>query len=499
MRLTELLEGVKVRQKDKDNAISRGDFRIGIEYEFRGFIFDDNGEKTNMNVDNVPDILKQYGISYKSIEREHDFQVEVITDVMGLSDGLNHIQRMLKLLKTKNEKMHFEVDEQKSGMHISISLKNSEHEFNPLKFLLLMNTKYIGTIFPERTHTQDNTKMLLSLPTIQDIDSYDIEFDENELRKFETNVNNEILGKDKRFTTDDQLKYNAIKLSDYATYDGRVELRFFGGKEYLNFPLVKDQIARSLYLLDVSHGNKFDTEYKKALYKFYSNVPRILGGDLLRDLQSESDVNGKLLRELHTEWNDLNADMDNKLNDEQSVLYYLKLSSYVKRFLPNAYDKHKQKFGRAIEILDDVNGDLMDVIKISPTIVNTFVDIIVRTRFNHTLNISKLPDNIELPITMSTWAKLISVPNLESISLSDYDDPLSLDTPERVSLSKIFKLYKKINSPHLNSFFKDYGKLLFDNVENYTQFSNLDRIHSRILRDQYPGLMEDLMLKDLDM
>lgn len=494
MRLYDLLEGIKVSTLEKSKAISRSDFKIGMEYEFRGFK-GENGSYVFMNTTDIGDILDQYNIPYGRVEKEHDHQVEVITDIMSVPSGMKHLQRMFELLKTKTDVMFFDIDEHKSGLHISISLSESKYPFNPLKFLLFMNTKYINTLFPERNYTVNNDSILSSMPTIENIDDYDVRNNSRELDRFSEDLQRDISGGNSGNVDKRLLKFTSIKLSDYVEYNGRVELRFFGGKDYLNYELVKDQIARSLYLLDIAHGDKFDAEYKKLLYKLYQEHSST-EVSLLDKLKS-GKPDATTLKELFNEWTDINENI-NDLENSTSTLHYLKLLNYVKEYIPKRYEKYKHNIKHVIKTLSNVNGDLRILITWVPELVDQYVDTIIEYGLHERFDIRKIPDNTtSLPISVETWEKLLDI-NIGNLTLSNYDDPLNISLSERISLGRIVDLNSKIKLPPVDNFLKEYAKLLRDNTTTYEKFSSLMRVHERILKIYYPGFMEELMLDDLD-
>lgn len=494
MRLYDLIEGVKVGAKEKTASISRSDFKMGIEYEFRGFKAK-RDSYVFMNVNDIGSLLDQHNIPHDRVEKEHDHQLEVITDIMSVPNGMKHLQRMFELLKTETDDMRFEVDEYNSGLHISISLSESKYPFNPLKFLLFMNTKYINTLFPARTYTVNNDAVLSSMPTIENIDDYDVRNNSKELDRFGQDLQGDISGGNSGNVDKHILKHASIKLSDYAEYNGRIELRFFGGKDYLNYNLVKDQIARSLYLLDIAHGDKFDAEYKKLLYKLYQEHSSTEGS--LIDRLKAGNPDAATLKELYTEWTDINENI-NDLENGTSILHYLTLLNYVKEYIPKRYETYKHNMEHVIKTLSDVNGNLRTLIKWVPELVDEYVDTIMEYGLHERFDIRKMPDNTSsLPISVETWEKLLKV-NVGDLSLSNYDDPLQLSLSERISLGRIIDLNAKVKLPPVDKFLKEYAKLLRDNTTTYEKYSSLMRVHERILKIYYPGFMEELMLDELD-
>ena len=204
-----LVEGIRFGKKEMSNIIARStDFNVGIEYEFRPT----DEQKSNLN-----DWLKEYGISQyiHKIVPEHDGMTEVITTKMSVSQAISLLDNMTQMIIDKD----IEVPSM-AGQHISISTnKYSQGTINMVKFLTLMNTQYLHRLFPERKYV-DN----LYHKTLKQLNpnNYNIKTKDG-LLQFEKDFN-DIIGE----------KHQTIKVSDYASVDmaGRIELRFFGGKDY---------------------------------------------------------------------------------------------------------------------------------------------------------------------------------------------------------------------------------------------------------------------------
>lgn len=256
-------EGVSYKSSQRKSALNKKNVLVGLEYEF----YADQG-LTLLRFTDVKNHFDSYltHIPYKEIKPEHDSQVELITDTMSISDALKHISLMFQQFKTSTNGVQLGSSDL-SGLHISISYKDhAKKNFNALKFAILMNSNYIHSIFPERKHVsaldtvvKNSIKSVLSTrPSNDEI----IPLIEKEFYK--THVDDE---------SNIDSKYFTIRLSHYAQYNGRVELRFFGGDGYENMEnTIKDQMARAIYLLDIAYGNAFHEEYIKQLHKKIDSV-----------------------------------------------------------------------------------------------------------------------------------------------------------------------------------------------------------------------------------
>ena len=240
-----LVEGIKFGKKEMNDIISRStDFNVGIEYEFRPT----DGQKDSLN-----DWLKEYGMSQHihKIIPEHDDMTEIITNKMSVSQAISLLDNMTQLIIDKEVEVP-----SMAGQHISISTnKYSQGTINMVKFLTLMNSQYLHKLFPERKYVGNlYHKTLKQL----DISDYNIK-SKHGLEIFENDFNNIV-----------DEKYQTIKVSDYTSVDmsGRIELRFFGGKDYhKQLELTKREMLRGLFLLEIAHTDLYHNEYLKELYK----------------------------------------------------------------------------------------------------------------------------------------------------------------------------------------------------------------------------------------
>lgn len=265
MRYYELEEGVTFNNKQKNEALSRQDINVGIEYEFQAYY---NGELIGhpqirdfiddsvLKVDKVKNVIGEgYG------------QVEIITEIMTISEALAHIKNMLAYFNDSNNGLSLRTINQ-SGMHISISYSDYKLEnMNFLKFALLMSSSHFSKIFPEREYVRNFDEVI----------NYSIEFaylimdrmELNDVSTFEKQIPYiEKSFESKAMEQSNDMKYHGIKLSDYTTFNGRIELRFFGGNGYeYQLDNIKQELARAIHILGISYTNEYHKEYVKALYK----------------------------------------------------------------------------------------------------------------------------------------------------------------------------------------------------------------------------------------
>ena len=149
-----IFEGVRFGEKQINDILSRAnDFNVGIEYELRIDDYNLSNDLTS-HLRNA-DLMREIN----GIVPEHDSMTEIITKKMDLISALNHIKRMFKFIVDND----IEVPSM-AGMHISISTnKYNLEDFNIVKFLILMNSTYLTSSFPERKHVQDIDPIIKSV------------------------------------------------------------------------------------------------------------------------------------------------------------------------------------------------------------------------------------------------------------------------------------------------------------------------------------------------
>ena len=254
-----LIEGVKFGEKEVNDILSRSDdFNIGIEYEIRPNM----DQRVELEKD-----LEARGLM-KGVDKilpEHDEMTEVITKKLSLKEGISHIKGMFKFLTETN----VEVPEM-AGMHISVSTnKYSLDDFNAVKFFLLLDSDYIHGIFPSRQHVVNVAHKIKN--SIEMIVRTMPEYDED---SFKTNITTtKIQDLEKRIENELQQKYQTANIREYNLRDGRIELRFFGGEDYHTlFDDIKQQLLRSLFIMELGYTDLYKKEYYKEIYNVIKNI-----------------------------------------------------------------------------------------------------------------------------------------------------------------------------------------------------------------------------------
>jgi len=250
----QISEGVTFGEKEINDILSRSnDFNVGVEYEMKF--------EPDVTMDDVITMLNKYGIAFDSVTTEHDDMIEIITGKMFLREALTHIKSMFSFIEQED----ITVPEM-AGMHISISTNKYElDDFNHVKFLLLMDSDYIHKVFPERDHVKNYNRyieiMLSELPSQRLRSKKDVE-------NIEWRIMTELEGS----------KYITAAVKDYFTSDGRIELRFIGGKDYHEmYDDIKIQLLRSLLLMEVAYTDLYDKVYYKELSSYLNQDIKLSG------------------------------------------------------------------------------------------------------------------------------------------------------------------------------------------------------------------------------
>ncbi|ASV44140.1 hypothetical protein PBI_SCTP2_125 [Salicola phage SCTP-2] len=187
-------------------------------------------------------------------------QIEIITKKINLENALNHIKKTFSMINSKESL--YTTDE--SGLHISISMKDDPQNVNLVKFLMLHKMDYVIDLFPERK----NVDSIMS----------DVMDHIGSSRKLPEFVNYILNNKSQQFIKDidEKLTKNiifdnksvSINFKEFKYMDGRIELRYFGGRNYENrYDDIKHLLLRSLYFLTISTTDVYHKEYMKSLYQ----------------------------------------------------------------------------------------------------------------------------------------------------------------------------------------------------------------------------------------
>ena len=93
-RQTPLTEGVRFGKRELNATLADiDDFVMGVEYEFHA-----NNPSRGNDVTYVREKIKEFGISnIADVVSEHDQMTEVITERMGIIDGLEHIKKFFHM------------------------------------------------------------------------------------------------------------------------------------------------------------------------------------------------------------------------------------------------------------------------------------------------------------------------------------------------------------------------------------------------------------------
>jgi len=254
----QLNESVKLGKKEIAETLKNShQYQMGVEYEFIPNY--DDMEDISRHLEYIENLLDDNDIPYDKVENEHDNMVEVVTTEMSIIDGLKHIKRMFEL--GSNNKFQYE---NFSGMHISISHERYHSKpINLTKFLVLMSAGYLHSIFPERKYVESVERAMIE--AIRGNFDIDDKFNANDIES--TIENSEEVNE----------KYITIKISDYVDSSGRLELRFFGGKDYgKRYNEIRWQLLRSIYILSIAYdSDMYSKEYQTALYKLFDKALNI--------------------------------------------------------------------------------------------------------------------------------------------------------------------------------------------------------------------------------
>lgn len=243
----------------------------------------------------VGKLLGEYGVKYSKIEKEYNDSIEVITDVMPVKDALENVTNMFALIDDHGRTNN------KTGLHISVSSNKWDlKSINFEKLMILMNFDYIHTMkFPSREHVSNfneavSNQFLVNLDDVVKI-----------LRKKSSSVQASYDGISQYLdiTKLAKQKYQSLNAKEYHVSNGRIELRYFGGEDYEDrYEEIRNELFRSLTLLDVSYGEMYDREFQKAKYIYLDNmITESIGigmGSLVKlvnaidrtDFQKESEI-----------------------------------------------------------------------------------------------------------------------------------------------------------------------------------------------------------------
>lgn len=235
-----------------------------IKFVEENDLFDMDGEVEFLASEVIPEQLNSERIDYDRVDTDNNYQIEVISNTMTFANATEHMEEMLGFISNNG------YTSEHSGMHISISSQKWKNKpFNFLKFFVLMNLPKVLDDFPVRNHVSDLHDKFVSNYQVIEIIKEALDNERNVsvavskiLKKLEDKSRDIFYG-----------KMQSIKFDDYEQYDGRIELRFFGGKDYEDrYDEMVEHMYKSTYIMDLSYGELLDKEYKKHFVKLLDEI-----------------------------------------------------------------------------------------------------------------------------------------------------------------------------------------------------------------------------------
>lgn len=241
-----------------------------IDFEPHNISTHDLFDDISIDTYQVQSDLDDLRIDYREVETDNNNQIEVITDTMTFSEALAHMEEMFDYISDNGlTSVH-------SGMHISISNTDWKNKkFNFLKFFTLMQFTDVLKVFPERLYVENiYNKFIESSKARSIIENY---------INISPSISSAVSGilnalKDDRVWADTDgsfmsAKKQSVKFGDYTLHNGRIELRFFGGKYYEErYDDIEKLLLQSIYIMEVSYGDMYENEYKKMFVKLLDEM-----------------------------------------------------------------------------------------------------------------------------------------------------------------------------------------------------------------------------------
>lgn len=265
----------ELKEKPKFDK-SKANYTLATSYQEP--IDDDEITSEDFDFSEITDELDNIGVRYETVELDHNSiisPIEIIGLKQPLSDANGDIARVQRMIQDSEM---FYTDES-CGMHVSISYKDGNEQFNINKFITLLNAKKISNEFALRRHITDLHedimrsmlfRVKLALQAVRN-ETIDVVLEELKHQSDMRNVVKDVYA-DNIALVDDNEKYQAVNIRDYHYRNGRIELRYFGGDagiggdEY-EYKDMENEILRAAYMLRISHSDDYDREYRKALVK----------------------------------------------------------------------------------------------------------------------------------------------------------------------------------------------------------------------------------------
>lgn len=207
-----------------------------------------------------------------------------------------------------------------SGLHMSISYKKGQMDFDPVMFTVISNT--YNAVKGSEDHVRNYVDNMY-----QELEDNIGELANDIINDFEPNVSigNVIANHTREYLRDmnwgSGVKFKSVNFQHYYSSDGRVELRFFGGEDYESMmnPEYFDELIRAMYALkmsmvDPSTGKGFaHKEYLHTMYRMTNKIFLERFNISLSDLQSVIIAIRKVEKRTGTDL----------LNEDYSIVYEL--------------------------------------------------------------------------------------------------------------------------------------------------------------------------------
>lgn len=237
--------------------------------------YDDDGD---VDAETVFDHMDEIGFDTSELtiwHQEHDGMVEFITKPLPLLEALKYM-----------EKMHEYIDEhgytsESSGQHVNIShrrmLTTGRNGVNPLKLAVLMDIDFMQNIKTDSSKTNQRWGLLYKYPARRYVKRL---FDQIEIvPAVKEYTLNGFAGLEKELLRQLRMggKYQGINF-DHLSVSGstlnRLEMRFFGGKDYQKRTKeMAYDINFAAYALLAAYDPKFlEKDYKKSLVRILDRI-----------------------------------------------------------------------------------------------------------------------------------------------------------------------------------------------------------------------------------
>lgn len=257
----------------------------------------------------IEDYLNHTSVTFDRVEydSEHSPIIEVVTDVLSIEDGIENIRNMLNFIQGDDLPLY---TDQSCGMHVSISYKGASNTFDLNKFIVLLNTERIQSLFPKRHFITDLDDQVMEVfnviyNEVLDADNNNRSYNtllhnlQNPLPVIKSHFNKVVNNHISLVPTNN--KNQAINFEDFHIHNGRIELRYVGGDEdapyETRFKLLEFEVLRAIYMLQISNTKMYESEYKKKLYSYYEGIIDTLQ-DIYYHLENKDydEIQGSFIR-----------------------------------------------------------------------------------------------------------------------------------------------------------------------------------------------------------